>query len=275
MNPAMAAYLKAPSSLPSAQHIVWELIRMLDAPESSAHQVAACISHDQALTARVLGLANSSFYGLSSRIGTVQDAMLVLGMQHVRRLAISVSLSQVAVHRPELQAFWAHSLRIAWNAEWLAGKLACHRDTCFIAGLLHDVGLLLMYDEQAERFTQWVHSQRDGCELLQAERDELGFDHAELGAELGRLWHFPEAIIQAIASHHIDAAMRVGPVATIVYSADELVHVLQQGRADPDTPCLPDPILRFLGLDQALWQAWLDQQADISQRVTSTLGEAD
>jgi len=189
--------------LPSLPGIVQELIASFNNPDVDTILLAYKIEQDQGLTARVLRVANSSFYGLSRKVGSVQDALVVLGFESVRSMALSaVMMHAFAVSRSstfDRQTYWQRSFRVAAIAKALAKALRQETALVFTAGLFYDIGLLVFDLCIPQQFYLLLQKQADtGLSLIELEQSELGFDHIEVGAELIHLWNFPLEIEQVV-----------------------------------------------------------------------------
>lgn len=208
-------------------------------PDLGVDELAEKISLDEGMSARVLRISNSSFYGLSRRVASIHDAVVVLGFSSVRSLAMAVGLlhlfPQAGKGQFEHQAFWQHSLQVAAAARGLAGCCRLEAETAFTAGLLYDVGQMVLdtclhqeFDVVLKRYHE------EAGDLYALEQEMLGFDHAQVGAEVARRWNFPPVIQQVIQSHHI-ARMGVDePLVCVVHLADLLVREMGAGASDDD-----------------------------------------
>ena len=183
--------------LPAIPAVVQELIQNFDNPALDSQHLAQKISQDQALVAKVLRVANSAFYGLPRQVGSTQEAVVVLGFSTVRSLVLSAGfIDAFSASTPtacvDREHYWQRSLVIATYARAVAKCLRQDSEMAFSAGLLHDIGIMVLDVCAHERFAVvWKNAQGDGDELIQAERAAFGFDHAELGAEVARRWKFP------------------------------------------------------------------------------------
>lgn len=196
-------------NLPTLPVIVSRILEVADDSGSSANELAELVARDMSVSAKVLNLANSAFYGFSRRITTIPQAVVVLGFDTVRSLALSVSVfdtlsknsDEVSFDR---EAFWIHSIGCGTASRLIAKELG-YRDTgtFFVAGLLHDLGKVILdtyFSEQyAEVVEEMVEEERSA---LDAETDILDIDHAEVGAWLATRWKFPEILVTPIAAHH-------------------------------------------------------------------------
>jgi len=185
-------------------------IQMAEDEHSAAMDLASVLSSDQALTAKLLKLSNSAYYGYARRIGNVREAVILLGMRTVRSVAIASSIID-AFSVPEIDGFdkdlfWAHSVCVGLAAEAIARETrVCRPEDAFTAGVLHDVGKLAMLLTEPGRFARTVNLVvgRD-MTWEQAEGEVFGIGHQYVGARLAERWKFPEPLIEAIRKHHPD-----------------------------------------------------------------------
>ncbi|MEW6313819.1 MAG: HDOD domain-containing protein [Pseudomonadota bacterium] len=164
--------------------------------------LAEYVGRDPGLAARILRVANSSFYGLPRQVSTIQDAVVVLGISTVRNLALAASLSKafrgVTNDAFDYMAFWRRSMMVARYAALLAAQTRQLAGTAYAAGLFHAIGEAVMALCLKEAYaTLWKqHSNR--ADLLRAEQAKFGFNHVEVGMAAARRWNFPEVIVNAI-----------------------------------------------------------------------------
>lgn len=232
----------------SLPEIYLRLQRTIDDPEHTREQVAEILAHDPALSARVLRIANSSYYGFSRSIATVNEAVGIIGELDLRNLALAASLvgSLAALDRSgvDLDRFWQHSLRTAILARLIARAAGgCNPETLFLAGMLHDLGILVIYQQDPDlalavgRQVSELHQLRD-----QAERELLGFDHAEVGGLLIEAWGLTPELVELVRCHHQYQLARKHPRATQILALANLLAI------DDDEAESPDDIrLRTLG----------------------------
>ena len=198
-----SAILDKLHQLPVMPLVVQEVMSSFRNPNAGSAVMASQITHDQGLSARVLRVANSSFYGLAREVGSIQDAVTVLGFDTVRSLVVSAGFTRAFPASAEglfdRHAYWMHSFRVATYTEALAHCLGGARQTSFTSGLFHDVGQLVLSICIPDKFAELLLRQKDsGMSLIEIERAELGFDHAEIGAEMAKRWNFPAEIEHAI-----------------------------------------------------------------------------
>lgn len=198
-----SAILDKLHQLPVMPLVVQEVMSSFRNPNVGSAVMAHKIAHDQGLSARVLRVANSSFYGLTREVGSIQDAVTVLGFDTIRSLVVSAGFTRAfpatADGLFDRHAYWMQSIRVATYTEALAQCLGGERQISFTAGLFHDVGQLVLSVCIPEKFAEILAQQKtSGMSLIEVERAELGFDHAEIGAEMAKRWNFPHEIEHAI-----------------------------------------------------------------------------
>lgn len=251
---ALRAALRGLPPLPS---VVLDLIASLGQEELSAAQIAAKISRDPALVAKTLRLANSSFYGRGRQVGTIAEAITVLGLRTVRAAVMAAGLAGSFPRRPgfDHDAFWRHSFGSALCAQALADELQRDDgDLAFTVGLLHDIGMLALaslFESAYAEAALWRREQ-DG-NASDAERAVFGIDHAEVGGLIAQQWNFAPVVVDAIRQHHAPAAAAAQvTLAGIVHVADAIAHALGlAGDAEEAVPMLALPVWAACRLDDA------------------------
>ena len=214
--------------LPSLPLIVQEVIASFKNSNLETAALANKIAQDQGLSAKVLRLANSPFYGLPRKVGSIQDAVVVLGFDSVRTLALSAGMAQTFAPSPgslfDRQAYWQRSFRVAAISRALAKDFQKNQQLAFIAGMFHDIGQLVLDMFIPERYSALLarHANSDSI-LLEIEQSDLGFNHAEIGAEVIRLWNFPQEIERVVRFwHRPDQQKDFDPLVCIVHIAASL-----------------------------------------------------
>lgn len=187
-----------------------QINRLIEDPDSSSADIAKAVGKDPSFTLRLLRVANSSLYGFSSPVTTVAKAVSIIGTSQIRALALSMSVAKTFAGLPNalvsMENFWRHSLYCALIARRLA-KFCRGRDpdTLFTAGLLHDIGELVIFNRlpgQSEEALLAVLDSQDQLQIHEAEQQAMGLDHAAVGGELARLWQIPAQLQECIACHH-------------------------------------------------------------------------
>ena len=202
--------VKNASDLVSLPEVSLRVNEIANDPDSTADDMGKVISQDPALVARMLKIANSAFYGVSNEVETITRAIAILGTKKIRDLVISTAASDTFDGIPNnlitMQDFWHHSLYCALLAQILAKKSKkIKSESIFIAGLLHDIGQLLMFNKLPEKSHETILLLMEGTEELEtyeAERHVFGFDHMEVGAELIKKWKLAPVLQECIEFHH-------------------------------------------------------------------------
>jgi putative nucleotidyltransferase with HDIG domain len=215
-------------TLPTFPAVASRLIEEVARPDATSEEIGRILSRDPALTARTLKLANSDFYGFPRKVGSVDLAVLVLGTHTIRDLVLTSSVLQ-ALGRTgsSLEGLLSHSMACGIAARALAER-AKYRLTgdAYAAGLLHDVGKVVLRQADPERFDQVLTRCRaSNVAAAEAEQELFGSDHAEVGGWLAERWGLPADIVEAIACHHRpDAATRNPALASLVHIANSLAQ---------------------------------------------------
>lgn len=254
--------------LPVMPAIALELIHSLTAADTDVDALAHRIVQDQAIAARVLRVANSPFYGLQTRVASIHDAIVVLGFSAVRSLVLTAAVVQSlpVSHCPEFSAgrFWRHVIGTAAAAQALARPLRRKPELLFVAGLLHDIGRLVMVVLSPAEYRQVLAQARArDCRLMDLELELFGFDHTTVGAALARRWNFPGEIVDALAWHHQPHLAPPGGLAPLIHYADAISQALDLEEAeDSQLPTLQPDTVDALGLDwDTLTQVLAETQA--------------
>lgn len=230
-------------ALPSLPPVVMELMQLVRQNEVQIDDITNTLRLDQALSIKALQLANSPFYGLSGRIDSVRDAINILGLRQIGSLVIAAALTlqfeKLHGQSLHMEAFWRHAIGCAAAARLLALRAGLDEQAAFTAGLLHDVGRLVVdshHPLEAAQAIAWAeHNDMPHCE---AERILLGIDHTELGAWVCRHWRFTSDVIEAIGGHHHPPPAGPPSLIDVVHVADAFAHALDL--AGSTTEAVPD-----------------------------------
>jgi putative nucleotidyltransferase with HDIG domain len=208
--------------LPLQPSSVTRVLAVLDDPAHGAADVARAIAPDVGLCARILRLANSPYFGAAGRVGSIDRAVMTVGFSVVRSLAITTAAGLVGDKAPVPQGFWAHSGAVAMASSLIAKRWRLPAADALCAGLLHDVGAALAYRHDPAGYTQVVAGGPD--DLLAAETEAFGADHAELGAIALHAWRLPDTIVDAVRAHHAVPADGAPTLSHVVVAAEALVR---------------------------------------------------
>ena len=228
----------------SLPDIAIRLNEMVSDPNYSIADIGALVSQDAALSARLLKIVNSAFYGFPSKIETVSMATTVIGTRQLRDLVLATSIIGKFQQLPEglvsIDTFWYHNLTCATATRIIAAKLQIlNSERFFIAGLLHDIGKLVMYLTEPELSRKVLrHMNEPGIDITRLEIDAFGFDHATLGGELLRHWKLPESLVEPVSYHHCPADASNYPQETAAVSlANAIANTIEPPySADDDLP---------------------------------------
>lgn len=224
--------------LPTLPQTVLQAIQLLNDADSDTVRIATVLSGDQALVAQLLKLANSAFYGVSRRVSTIKQALLVLGRKAVRSLVVAAA-SEDFLARPqagymlERGALWRHSLAVGYGSSLVAERIEYRPvEEAFVAGLLHDIGKVVLSQYLADRLEEMVERlhREEPVVFSELELELLQVDHAQLGGVVAERWQLPPQLAGAITYHHRPAqAGAHQPLATIVHVANALALSLGYG----------------------------------------------
>ncbi|TAJ29483.1 MAG: HDOD domain-containing protein [Nitrospirae bacterium] len=230
--------------LPTLPLVVSKIIAISNRPSSSAEELGQIIEKDQVLAAKVLKLANSPYYGFPRRIGSVSHAVVILGLNVVKRMTICASVFDM-MKSAGMDQLWRHSLAVAMTAHTLATRAGLpHSEEVFVAGLLHDLGQVALYVKAPELAMQveQVLLERD-LARVEAEQEVLSLTHAEVAGWLAEHWSLPTSLKEPMMYHHEPTLARDTPRQTaIVHVADVLTKAMGCGALDtqPVTPLSPE-----------------------------------
>lgn len=247
------ALFQHPDALPTAPKIVQELIDSFNSENVSSEQITDKLSLDPVLSAKLLRLANSAYFHVSRSIGTVEDAVAMLGFVTVRTLVISNGLVSGFKSMPgfDLKKFWRYSLHTAVAAKWLAKKARQNGELAFTVGLMHAIGQLVIHTaipEQALQIDKIVEPL--DARRLSTELTTLGYTYADVGAELAARWKFPSVFSGII--RHFPAPLEsepFDPMAAIIHIAAWRARTVSNGLAPEEvTATFPVHVAEKLGL---------------------------
>lgn len=235
VDPAQALALqtvKKISAIATLPEITAQIIATVEDPNSTAQQLHKIVAHDPALVTRILKVVNSAFYGLPGQIGSVERAIVLLGLNAVKNIAVAASIGQMFRGVKLCDGFtakdlWAHCVAVGVAARELAkGMKVPICDEAFLAGLIHDVGILVALQVWPEKLAEVCSrvQQEPSAEFCAVERELAGVDHQMLGQCLAELWKFPRSC-QLVAGHHHQPALLADNsrlLVTLVYLADTI-----------------------------------------------------
>jgi HD-like signal output (HDOD) protein len=199
--------VKKVTTIATLPEVTTQIIKTVEDPKSTASQLHKIVSHDPALVTRIMKVVNSAFYGLPGQIGSIERAIVLLGLNAIKNIAVAASLGQLFRGSALCEGFsakdlWTHCIAVGVTARDLARQMKMLiADEAFLAGMIHDMGILIslqLYPEQLREVCEAAKSGEDFCE---AERRIIGFDHQQLGMGLAEHWKFPRPC-QLVAGYH-------------------------------------------------------------------------
>lgn len=261
MTPAAEQMFAQAIHLPQIPHLMREVVVSLRNENVSLQELAALVSNDMVISAKVLRLANSSYYRPRRDVTRISDAVQLIGLSSFRNLVIASALAGAfpKVEGFELAAFWRTSMLVANLAHILGRDLDTDRDLLFTAGLMHSIGQLLIYlclprAAQAAEIGMGTALEQ----LREAERGALQMDRFEVGQELARRWNFPDSIQSAIGSY--DSPAENNLPAQVVHAAVKIAQGIQRGATFDDMLAeLPTALAQRLHLDKE----WFEEQGEV------------
>ncbi|MBN1106505.1 MAG: HDOD domain-containing protein [Deltaproteobacteria bacterium] len=253
-----ARILKGVKELPPMPQTVFKAREVLGNPQSSFQEVAGVLETDQAIAARILKMANSAYYGLMGKVSSIQHASVVLGYKTLSEIVVLAGGSAVlgnilAGYDLAAGDLWQHSLAVAFGSKIIASrKNPALENDAFAAGLIHDAGKLILDPyvmQRKDAFRRFMAEEERP--FLIAEREILGFDHAEIAFELCRTWNVPQVLVSAIRYHHTPDRSQGNELVHMVHTADAIAMMSGVGAGlDGMHYELDDGVVQGLGLQE-------------------------
>ena len=233
------------SSLPN---IFYKVNAAVEDPETSFAEIGQIISGDASLSARILRIVNSSFYGFSSRIETITHAVTIVGMMQLRDLVLATTIVGQFRGIPkkvlDMEAFWLHSISTGLAARIIAiYRKEPNPERYYVMGLLHDIGRLLLLLNAPDEMKLALEHYRKGGLLYEAENEVLGLDHSRVAGALLEKWDLPDRLVNAINFHHDPSNSKTDPLdASIIHVADIISHSMELGGSGENHVPPLDPV---------------------------------
>ena len=216
--------------LPPFPDVSTKALKILDDPDASVDQLISIIQYDQAITANVLKLCNSAYYGLSRKVRSLREGLVLLGNTELKNIILTSTA--VKFFHKENRGYdlakgelWRHAVATGIISKIISDRVTGSEPaSLFTAALLHDIGKVVLARFVDTYFEQVIALVNEGdYSFLEAESEILGINHAEVGAKVAESWSFPEDIVRAIRLHHNpDGALDDDPLTPIIYLADIL-----------------------------------------------------
>ncbi len=238
MPDKLEEYVLKSLDLPVVPVVANKVLSAASDPDSTASLLGLVISRDEALASRVLRIANSAFYGVSRKINTISEAVTVIGFDGIKNLALALSMRGVYKSFGLLeQLLWDHSVGVAITAQLAASNVQIKRkEEAFISGLLHDVGKIILLNQEKEKYTRVIQMvYNDDFTFSAAEEEVFGFNHAIVGSMVIKKWNFPDFLVKIARYHndiksYSDVDSHISLMLALVNFADLLCNKLGIGR---------------------------------------------
>jgi putative nucleotidyltransferase with HDIG domain len=269
--------------IPSLPAIVYKVMELVNSDKSSAPDFEKVVARDQALAARMLRMANSSFYSLSRKVSTISDAVVYLGHNTIRSLVLGASTSSLfkrslPTYGYQREGLWQHANIVASLSREVAS--AAHLtpeeiESCYVAGLLHDIGKLVLGPFAQKQADSFVGLIQEGKELIEVEQELLGFTHGEIGRILLDKWKLPRNLVETVHHHHHPEISTYAPRETLTISvansiSNQFGFALEKEQPENDPETFTRRLQR-LGLDPQWPQNEEERIRKLAEDVVSML----
>jgi HD-like signal output (HDOD) protein len=265
--------IRSISSIPTIPTVLEKITMLLQNPQTSADEIGKAIITDQSLSSKVLKLVNSAFYGFPGKINTITHAVVILGFSTIKNIVLTASIFDVFRQKDEqqlggfdMEKFWLHSIACGAAAQSIAKFIgSSEREECFIAGLIHDVGKIILCQYLNEEFLVIVRETGLKNQLyIESEQQLYGVTHQEIGGILCDSWKLPENLQNAVKFHHMPAKNHAHFLTTaIVHCADVIVRAMDLGNGgDNKLPRILPAVWQDLGLESIAMPSLLESVYD-------------
>jgi putative nucleotidyltransferase with HDIG domain len=256
--------------------LYYQLREKLDDPDTSFEDLAAIIKTDTAMSARLLKIVNSAFYGFDGKVDTLTHALHIIGTEQLTDLALAAIVTSKFQGIPRdlinMETFWMHSIGCGIAARKIAKRVpGMDSEKVYLGGMLHDIGSLILFQQSPESAKDiLLRCKESGENLFKVEKEVLGYDHAEVGAMLLAEWKLPERLVEMVKYHHQPTnAGDYLEEACIIARADALVYEMKIGYSgEPGVPELEPKILEIIPMsDEAISQLKEEIAAQVDDTV--------
>ncbi len=256
-TPLKKKILRALDNLPPMPKVVSEALEVLADPDSTIDDISKIIETDQSMVSNVLRMVNSAYYSIPSKIASIQQACVLLGIRILKEIIIMAGVSRLLEKNLKGYGFasgglWKHSVASALCSKFISENESPDRkNDAYIAGLIHDVGKIALDPYVLERMDEFKAFLEDETkDFIEAEKIILGFDHAEIASEICMKWKFPENIAFAILHHHHPSLSQGDKLSYIVHLSDYISKSCGFGFSQNPTDYFEEGVLEFLSLKE-------------------------
>jgi putative nucleotidyltransferase with HDIG domain len=274
--------VKKVTSIATLPEVTSRIVATVEDPKSTATQLHRIVSHDPALVTRILKVVNSSFYGLPGQIGSIERAIVLLGLNAVKNIAVAASLGQMFRGVKLCDGFtardlWTHCIAVAVASREMARQMKLSVvDETFLAGMIHDIGILVSLQTFPERLRDVCEQAKTtGGDFCEIERQIIGVDHQQLGMGLAEQWKFPRSCQLVAGFHHQPATLAEDHrlLVTLVFIADTICCQSNQGfTLTALHQKLEDAQLDRLSVDMAVVERVRGQLPELMDAASSMMG---
>lgn len=252
--------------------IINKITALTEDPDSTIQDMEKVILRDQVLTTKILRLANSAYYGYARKISTISQATILLGFQAIKSIALASTVrtyfkSELKGYSLEKNDLWNQSQTCAIVSRFIAKSVNYpNPEEAYIAGLLRDIGKTVLSQHLEEEYSQVIEKiQGSNVSFLDAEKEILGFDHAEIGEKVAEKWNLPKALVDAIGHHHTPESSTINQyLVSIVHIADAITMMMGVGLGlDGLTYNLSPLAIETLNLNQIKFDNIISQVSDL------------
>ena len=273
------------SHIATLPEVTLKIIKLVEDPDSTAQDLNTIISNDPALGARILKVVNSAFYGLPGQIASINRAIVLLGLNAVKNIAIAASLAKLFRGGQICPGFnakdlWGHSIATASATKQLSQKVKLGLpDEAFLAGLIHDLGIMVEVQARRAKFVEAVTALDEDPDLTLRESESriLGATHEEFGSALCKLWKFPSSLVYVTGFHHrpTDLAREHRMLPSLVHVADIIAARAQAGFSRTVDSLEPSAdLLKEMGLSMADVESIVEALPETMKQADHVLQEA-
>lgn len=252
--------------------IINKIIALTDDPDSTVQDMEKAILKDSVLTTKILRLANSAYYGYARNISTISRAAILLGFQAIKSLALASTVrtfltDELKGYSLEKDDLWTQSQTCAIASRFIAKQIRYpNPEEAYIAGLLRDIGKTILNQHMEKEYAEVLSKiEMDNVSFLDAEREVLGFNHAEIGEKVAEKWNLPKALVDAIGHHHTPEQSNVNPLlVSIVHIADAITMMMGVGLGVDGLAYNLSPMaIDIIGLDELQLENIISQVTDL------------
>lgn len=282
LSPELQKAMNRVREISSLPEVTARIVEVVEDPRSTAQDMHEIVKHDPALAAKVLKVVNSAFYGLPSQIASLDRAIVMLGLSAVKNIALAASLSRLFSPGPISARFvgrdlWTHCISVGVCTRLLAQASFGRVEEAFVAGLVHDIGLLVEF----QLFPDKLKAVAERCDaqpqdFLAAEHELIGGDHQAFGAALAAKWKFPLGLRCAVSRHHNPETLKpeLKRVVTAVQLADTICCQNELGfYLTAQTQEITDEVLDHVGVDEQQVAELLENLPERIQETEQIFGE--